>query len=105
MTPDHSPLAVQIENVRIQLDDVEDLLKAIRDQLSRIQDETREQIAEITCDTCEKLSSLDLCEALQKGWAEVYMHEGEFYGECPGCRKEEDAKVEATRRPTMKTLF
>jgi hypothetical protein len=108
MNPDRPLTGVDIDNALIQISDIEDLLKAVRDQLARIRGETREKIIEsLVCDGCDAGMDLSLAEALKAGWVDVFYAEDQlqayFIGTCPECQEKEEEEINATIRPTKPT--
>ena len=95
MIPEH--FSVAIENTRIQLDSIEDLLTDIRHELIRIQSVVRkraESLIEeiIACSECAAVSPEDsLAAVLQEGWANLRRDDGDtwnYLGLCPRCQEE-----------------
>src|SRR5205814_966099 len=94
---------IAIQNTQIQLSDVEDLLKEIRNELVQIESLVRERagvllVETIACYECDAPGPPSLAAALEAGWRNLLCDKGpkwNYLGLCPGCREETAVKEPA----------
>jgi hypothetical protein len=94
-------ISQQLEELR------QDLTHAIRNHGAEWKAEGRTSVGSIVesiaCASCDVDSPPSLAAAVEEGWQELTKDDGpswNYLGQCPACLAQEDADVEATRRPT-----
>lgn len=78
-------LEVRLQNLRLQLDDIEDGITGIKDGLLKILTDPEP----IRCQNCDRL--LPVGQAIRTDWHALWEEDGELVGICPECLPEPSA--------------